>query len=123
MAKKWKFNVIFGFTAFLFTYFFSIANNTWQTSSFRASTGFLLFFVLGYMLQFFLSQIVSKKNASPFQKQTVGVKADLEMESKNLDDLPHGEQPFQAIPLHSLHNGEDEKDSSKIAQTIHTWTT
>jgi hypothetical protein len=108
MAGNWGFNAFLGLTAFFFTYFFSYTNNTWQTSSFRAGIGFLFFFVLGYIFRFVLQQIGSKKNTGLITNQNMGERSIPKAKQKNqVEEEPIDEPSFQAMPLQSLHNGED----------------
>lgn len=120
MAVRWGVNIIIGFTAFLLTYVFSFVNNTWQTSLFRAGIGFILFLVLGFILQIFFSQ-------KPVQNDRNGIQVEISDDGRNQEpemtsemDDSKGEEAFQALPLQSLHdlNGELPKD---IAQTIKSW--
>jgi hypothetical protein len=124
MIAKWRANVILGLSAFLFTYFLSLVNNTWKTSLIRASIGFLLFFILAYIVRLVLYQIGSNKNSclNLDEKKVEGSNPDAE--SKNhLEEVSSGESSFHALPLHSLHNGTEANDPEKIANTIRTWTT
>ena len=77
--KTWLFNVILGFSAFLFTFFFSIINNTLETSLLRAAMGFILFFVLAYALRYVLAQ----KNMGITTKSSKMVETFSESEKKN----------------------------------------
>jgi hypothetical protein len=85
---NWKVNLSLGLTASVFTFIFSIENNTWLTSLMRAGLGFLLFFVLAYLLRFFICLISSKKLKN---NQKTVVKDQEEADS------------FQSISLDSLH--------------------
>jgi hypothetical protein len=121
MVANWGVNAIFGLTAFLLTYFFSFANNTWQTSSLRGGIGFLLFFILGYMLRFLLYQIGLMTHLNLNHEQNSGEKSTPEAEQKNdLEEMQRGGPSFQPIPLHSLHNEKDPKNPEKIVDTFHT---
>lgn len=100
----------------LITGLFSFVNNTWQLSLFRAGIGFLLFFLLGNILSFFLYQKVSKNESKNAQDQISNVKSNKSIEIKEkVEDLRLAEpldeivdEPvFHAIPLQSLHNGEE----------------
>lgn len=123
MVANWGINAILGLTAFLFTYFFSLVNNTWQTSISRAGIGFLLFFILGYIFRFVLYQIALKKTLDLIQKKSREEENKQEEKRKShVEEVTMDEPSFQAIPLRSLHNGEDAKDPEKVASTIRTWT-
>jgi uncharacterized membrane protein YraQ (UPF0718 family) len=123
MLANWRVNGILGITALFFTYFFSLVYNTWQTSLFRAGIGFIFFFVLGYSLRFVLQQIGSNKNSDLTLKENMGEVSNPEVEQKNqVEEASMVESSFHAIPLHSLHNGENEKDPTNIRHTIRTWT-
>jgi hypothetical protein len=123
MVANWGINAILGLTAFLFTYFFSLVNNTWQTSISRAGIGFLLFFILGYIFRFVLYQIALKKTLDLIQKKSREEESKQEEKRKShVEEVTMDEPSFQAIPLRSLHNGEDAKDPEKVASTIRTWT-
>ncbi|MEH7505272.1 hypothetical protein V7152_25275 [Neobacillus drentensis] len=122
MAANWKLNTILGLTAFLLTFLFSFTKNTWQTSMFRASIGFLLFFVLGYMLSHVLDQMKIKKNSSSVHEPIAVDESNAETESqKQVEGVL--EESFQQIPLQALHKGENTKDPEEVAHTIRTWTT
>jgi uncharacterized membrane protein YraQ (UPF0718 family) len=122
MSVRWKVNGFMGLIVSLFTYLFSYPNNTWQTTLFRAGIGFLLFFVVGIILQFVLHQVNSKNNTDRDQKQNRLE----ETQAKSVaniqgGDIPLEEPSFQAFPLEALHSGGDEKDLEKTVQTIRTW--
>ncbi|CRK80897.1 hypothetical protein [Neobacillus massiliamazoniensis] len=119
MARKWSMNIILGVAAFLLTYSFSIVNNTWPDSLFRAGIGFVLFFGFGFFFRFFIQQISSKKDSEHDQKKTVAQKNPKIVQN---EDGPMKEAPFQAISLTKLHDELGTQDPEKIAQTIHTWT-
>jgi uncharacterized membrane protein YraQ (UPF0718 family) len=109
MSGNWRVNAILGIIAFLLTYLFSFVNNTWLTSSFRAGIGFLIFFVLGFFLRFLLKhQLVSKNNTGLIQKQNVGEEFSPKVEQeKKIDEEALDDPLFLALPLHSLHKGND----------------
>lgn len=119
MAGKWSMNIILGVTAFLLTYSFSIVNNTWPDSLFRAGIGFILFFVISFFLRFLLQQMFSKNASDHDQKKTIAQKNPKIVKK---EEVPREEAPFQAIPLTALHEELGTKDPEKIAQTIQTWT-
>ncbi|MCH6266809.1 hypothetical protein [Neobacillus citreus] len=103
MSSSWKMNLYLGSITFLLTYLFSIYTNTWQTSLFRASIGFLLFFILGYVLRYLLYHAVVRKDL----KQTM-LNEEVEHTSNEAQapyvDKVEGEEPsFQSVPLQSLH--------------------
>jgi putative Mn2+ efflux pump MntP len=105
MKANWGVSTIFGVMAFICTFFFSLLNNTWQTSLFRAGIGFMLFFILGYLTMFSLKQISQKKMASHTNEKSEDegkAKIDQERETEAKMD----ETDFQAIPLQALHNGD-----------------
>ncbi|PFP30761.1 hypothetical protein COJ96_02015 [Bacillus sp. AFS073361] len=121
MVANWIVNASLGLTAFLFTYYFSLQNNTWQTALFRAGIGFLLFFILGIILRFILHQIISKKNPELSQKQNTVEESSPETERTNhVEEVPMAEPVFQSIPLDSLHTREEGKDPERVAHTIRT---
>ncbi|WP_312470816.1 hypothetical protein [Neobacillus sp.] len=122
MSVSWKVNGFMGLIVSLFTYFFSYPNNTWQTSLFRAGLGFLLFYVLGIMLQFVIHQVnlINSTNKDEKQNRSKDTPAKSEANIQG-GDIPLEEPSFQAFPLESLHSGGDEKDLEKTVQTIRTW--
>lgn len=123
MVANWGVNAILGLTAFILTFFISLVNNTWQTSSFRAVVGFLLFFLFGYLLRFILHEIGLNKNSDQVQKPNTEEERNPELDWKEQVEVgPMGDQSFQAVPLQSLHNGLDARDSEKGANTIRTQT-
>ena len=122
MAANWKLNAILGLTSFLLTYLFSVTNNTWQTSMVRACIGFLLFFVLGYLLRFVLKQMKVKQNFSADQEFDTAVGSNTGPVMINQIDEGQADA-FQQIPLQTLHKGENTKVPEEISGTIRTWTT
>jgi amino acid permease len=112
MAGKWGVNVIFGLMGSLLTFLFSFSNNTWQTSMVRSGIGFLIFFVLGYLLHYILRQISAAKTSEPKEDRK------RHEEIKRTDDQTvfseektEADSSFQAISLHSLHQGEDKSSN------------
>lgn len=119
--KYWRKSTILGAIAFLFTFFFSLTNNTWQTSLFRAGTGFLLFFSLGMITLFALQELLIKKAQIPVQ-QNAEVEGTIDMRKENRSEANMEETAFQAIPLQSLHNGEPQMPAEEAAvQATRTW--
>lgn len=118
MAGTWVVNLIFGISAFLFTYFFSIINNTWKTSASRGVIGFILFFVLGYFLRFVLNP--KALGATPAPSNKIEVNSDTERLNMTNELEQVEDTPFQAISLQSLHRVVDSKDPKIIADTIRT---
>lgn len=109
MATIWKVNGLLGLTVFLFTYVFSIMNNTWATSLFRAGIGFLLFFLLGFVLRFVLFMSTKMKNqvaTKPTQVEENPPKEELKME---YEQASTEERDFEALPLQQLHDGRQTK--------------
>lgn len=108
MTGNWKINTILGCTGFLFTYLFSIMNNTWQTSLFRAGIGFLLFFLLAYVLRFVLHQTLEKQKIEAIiSPQQEGIVAPSKIEiNEQSEEVVEDEMEFEAIPLHNLHSGK-----------------
>ena len=104
MAFNWKLNAILGLTAFLLTYLFSITNNMWPTSLFRACIGFLIFFILGYVLRLVLNQLIIKKSSSSDNEDHLMEGSNTDLETKNQGDELL-EESFQQIPLTGLHSG------------------
>lgn len=106
MAANWKLNAILGITAFLLTYLFSFTNNMWQTALFRASLGFLVFFVLGYVVRLILNKVKIKTTSSSFHEyhSVEGSKVEMEASKHVGKEL---EDSFQQIPLNGLHKGEN----------------
>lgn len=110
-AAYMKVNTIIGFIAFLITGLFSLVNNTWQLSLFRAGIGFLLFFILGNLLSILLHQILSKNYSNSTRIQNVNEKSNKStVREEKVEDIPLDEPSFQAIPLQSLHNGEEARN-------------
>ncbi|MDR7000951.1 hypothetical protein [Neobacillus niacini] len=122
MAANWIVNVIFGVAAFLLTFVFSIGNNTWQTSIFRSGIGFLLFFVFGYILRSILYQISVMKTLKRLEDPSIEEEWETEDYLNRIGEKQANESSFQAVPLHSLHNGEGAKDPETIAQIMQSWT-
>lgn len=109
MVLNWKVNTIMGSVSFPLTFFFSISNNTWQTSILRAMIGFLIFFLLGYILRFVVGQTSGKnpRNSSiQYSEQHLGETL-ASVHEKKIDEIIEEEQSFQHIPLGSLHKGEE----------------
>ncbi|NRD79420.1 hypothetical protein HPT25_18825 [Bacillus sp. BRMEA1] len=107
MAASWRVNVFLGLSAFLFTYLFSNVNNTWQMSLFRAGIGFLIFFILGFVIRFVIHQLVSRKNVQLVDKQSSEEKA-IQKQAKNIhnDKALNDDVSFQSLPLNALHDGD-----------------
>ncbi|MEH7076591.1 hypothetical protein [Neobacillus drentensis] len=122
MAANWKLNAILGFIAFLLTYLFSVTNNTWQTSMLRACLGFVLFFVLGYLLRFALNQMIIKQNLNAGQANNPTEESNTSPDMTNQVDVGL-EDAFQQIPLQSIHKGENTKVPEEISGMIRNWTT
>lgn len=116
MKRKGWVSSIFGFMAFLLSYLFSIVNNTWQTSLFRASIGFLLFFALGFMLTTVLQQVLMKRTA-----ESVG--ANPPEKGKTEEQLEVNEEDgFQSISLQTLHSGGEQKPSDEaVTKAARSW--
>jgi len=110
MAATWLVNLLLGVFAFLFTFFFSAPNNTWQLALFRAGIGFLLFFLLGFPLRILLHEIASKKipYIEPKQKEQIHNHQEPETYEDHLQD---DDTLFQPTPLSSLHNRVEEHHS------------
>lgn len=105
MISNLKVNIILGFITFLFTYLFSIVNNTWQTSLFRALLGFLLFFILGFIVLFILGLIGAKKQENSDDSLFKKGHLNEETVQKKNDEIELKSEPgFQSIGLDSLHN-------------------
>lgn len=103
MKVNWRINLIFGIIAFILTYGFSIVNNTWLPSLFRAVIGLLLFAVLGYLLQFVLRFIASMKDQGSIPKQVPKVENPTEPKiGKAAEEDLKDEALFQSIPLEAL---------------------
>lgn len=105
MAANWKLNAILGLTAFLLTYLFSYTNNMWQTSLFRASIGFLVFFVLGYVVRLVLNKVKIKNSSSSNHEHHPVEGSNVEVEASKHEGN-ESEESFQQIPLHGLHKRE-----------------
>ncbi|MDQ1146267.1 hypothetical protein QE429_003094 [Bacillus sp. SORGH_AS 510] len=109
MVLNWKVNTITGSAAFLLTFFFSLSNNTWQTSILRAMIGFLIFFLISYILRFVVGQLSGKgpRNSSiQYSEQHLGETLE-SVQEKTIDEIIEEEQSFQHIPLGALHKGEE----------------
>lgn len=106
MTASWRESLLLGVISFLFTYLFSIINNTWQMSMLRAGIGFLLFFLLGYIFQFLFHQMVSAKSIS-LPAEEMYEEENEQIDHQNRTDFDQNEEPlFQEITLGSLHNGD-----------------
>ncbi|MEH7307808.1 hypothetical protein [Neobacillus drentensis] len=105
MAANWRLNTILGLTAFLLTYIFSYSNNMWQTSLFRACIGFLVFFLLGFVVRIVLNEVKIKKTSSTVDDHHTVEGSNIEQETnKHIEEVM--EESFQQIPLHGLHKGD-----------------
>jgi len=114
---NWIVTAFIGVLAFILSFCFTIVNNTWLTSLFRAAIGFVVFFILGCIVQIILKLIMSRAADSNIRlKQEPGVNGDVNFSS--LAEAEHGnpagetsndgEEPeFQSVSLSSLHNGKD----------------
>ncbi|MDQ0199540.1 hypothetical protein [Neobacillus ginsengisoli] len=122
MKANWGVNAILGFIAFLLTYIFSFMNNTLLTSLIRAGIGFLLFFIVGNMLQLVLQHMVTKKNSDLVQQQNEVETSKVGDGKSPIEKVELGEQSFQSLPLDLLHNGDRTLGPEKIAKAIQTWT-
>ncbi len=108
MIENWRVNAVLGLLAFIFTFTFSLINNTWITSLFRAGIGFIVFFIFAYILRIVMYQIISKKNADFLPKQNREKESSVESVSNTqIEDSSIDNQSFQAVTLQSLHNGKD----------------
>jgi phosphotransferase system glucose/maltose/N-acetylglucosamine-specific IIC component len=107
MKVNWRVNLIFGIIAGILTYGFSIANNTWLPSLFRALLGLLLFAVLGCILQFVLRFIASMKDQGSSKKQETKVDNPLEPNKEHAEVEDVNEEPlFQSLPIEALQKGK-----------------
>jgi hypothetical protein len=103
MKAKWGISLIFGILASILTYCFSIVNNTWLPSLFRAVIGFFLFAMLGFSLRFVLL-FIAVNQVNPFPKQSPKVDSPSEALQENLPEEESNDEPvFQRMPLDSLH--------------------
>lgn len=110
MKVNWRINLIFGIIAFVLTYGFSIVNNTWLPSLFRAVIGLLLFAALGYLLQFVLRFIASMKDQGLIPKQEVEVESLSEPKIGKAAEEDFTDQAlFQSIPLEALQKDKSVK--------------
>ncbi len=104
MIAKWGVSLIFGVIAFMLTYSFSIVNNTWLPSLFRAVIGFFLFAILGFSLRFILRSIASVRKESPVTKPSPKVDSPQEAVQENAPVEDSTDEPvFQRMNLDSLH--------------------
>jgi amino acid permease len=110
MKGKWRISIIFGLIAFICTFFFSLMNNTWQTSLFRAGIGLILFFIIGYITLIVIQQFSQKKFSLPIDTKVKG-EGITERDQVSKLETDVAETDFQAIPLQALHNGEKSKHS------------
>ncbi|WP_052353717.1 hypothetical protein [Neobacillus jeddahensis] len=116
MAASWRVNVLLGFFAFLFTFLFSMVNNTWQTSLIRAGFGFLLFFLLGYMVRLGMYQNIAKKNPDLDQTDMTNRIGKQQVEQSHQGEKVSKDQPsFQSIPLGAIHHGVNENEPKQIS--------
>ena len=129
MIGSWKVNACLGLTAFIFGYGLSLVNNTWTTSLFRALIGFVLFFVIGYLIRMIFFQMGMRKtenftgsthlmqhsmleSESQHLKQNLTKSNTIEVGQKN--DTPGATKEaaaFQALSLDALHNSKGGKVS------------
>lgn len=113
MAASWRINLFLGIITFLFTYLFSIENNTWQMSLFRSGIGFLIFFLIGYILRFLLHQIAAKKSEKLLEKRSQE-KISENMKQQLVDNGQSDDPFFKAVTLDTLHNGENKNKPDKF---------
>jgi hypothetical protein len=108
MAGKWGVNVILGLMGSLLTFLFSFVNNTWQTSIMRSGLGFLIFFVLGYLLQYIIRKIGAAKASEPkeYRERYEEVNS-ADDKTVIAEEKTETDSSFQAISLTSLHKGEE----------------
>ena len=106
MATSWRGSLFLGVISFLFTFLFSIVNNTWQMSLFRAVIGFLVFFLLGAILQFLL-HLIAPMNSIDIQSEEDMEELREQNETQEEIDSAQNEDPlFQGVTLGSLYNGD-----------------
>ncbi|MDF2557284.1 MAG: hypothetical protein K0R71_1112 [Bacillales bacterium] len=106
MTARWREGLFLGVIAFLFTYLFTSINNNWQMSLFRAGIGFLLFSLLGYILQILIHLISSQKSTSLLNEETRDEVSE-QNDFQNIVDIDQKNDPlFQEVNLGSLHNGD-----------------
>ncbi|MDF2535262.1 MAG: hypothetical protein K0R18_1421 [Bacillales bacterium] len=106
MVASWRGSLFLGFISFLFTFLCSVGNNTWQMSLFRAVIGFLIFFLLGTILQLLLHLIVPM-NSTDMQSEEDKEELSEQSETQEEIDSTQSEDPlFQEVNLGSLHNGD-----------------
>ena len=103
MERKWRISIILGFIAFAFSFVFSLMNNTWQTSMFRAGIGFILFAVLSFLVLVVLDQLVSSKESESIENEIQETKVEPHTKEQ-LED-----EDFQSLPLSSLHKGDHQE--------------
>jgi uncharacterized membrane protein YraQ (UPF0718 family) len=108
MLENLKVNIVLGFISFLFTYLFSIFNNTWQTSLYRAAAGFILFFFLGFVFHIVMKQMAGKSHPAhkDISVEEVEVKQKVEKNNAEVEEMTDT-AGFQTVSLHSLHYQED----------------
>lgn len=108
MSGSWRINAFLGLIAFIFSYFLSSINNTWQTSLFRAVIGFILFFIAGYLVRLILHQ---PETESQQPKQNLPkYRSKEENQTNDTPEVTKDESTFQAVSLNALHDrkGEDQ---------------
>lgn len=61
MKGKLRFNLIAGIVGFVFTFIFSIRNNLWMTSMYRALLAFAIWFLLAFLMNWVLAAITGPR--------------------------------------------------------------
>lgn len=104
MKNKWLLNLTWGLTAFTITFLFSIVHNTWIISLYRSAIGFILFFLLGYILRIVL--VAQKANGNPKTEEEI---IDLPQPT---DEAPKDqEEEFEQLSIASLVKANDHQSS------------
>ncbi|KZS43724.1 hypothetical protein AWU65_26925 [Paenibacillus glucanolyticus] len=100
MMGKLGFYIMTGIAGFVFTFIFTIRNNLWMTSMYRALLAFAIWFLLAFALKWILAAIIAPRadkngsgNSKAQSEQERGTVLDLSTpdEDRELMDLIHSE--------------------------------
>lgn len=70
MSRKIVVNIIVGAIGFLFTFFVNYGHNLLGTSLIRASFGFIIWFVLAFLLRWVLGLLLDSPQSQKMLRQT-----------------------------------------------------
>jgi zinc transporter ZupT len=102
MVGNWKINISIGLVAFICTLLFSLPNNTWQTTIFRGVIGFIIFFLLGFLIRTLFFQIFASKTKQVIVNDSKPENEAAPLKEEESNEIAFDDQ-FESIPLHALH--------------------